>query len=186
VARRLVIRIVAGVVAAIVVAIIAIVVSQGGSGNSNANANPAPLAPIDTATGLATPQGDASPQASPSGGQSRNTDEEGLATGDCFDLPSSSQIGSVSSIPCTQAHDSQVFAEFNLSGSAYPGTSTVEKEADSGCQSRQSALDQAEMTSSIQQSYLYPQEDGWYQGDDTVTCVVTDSSPTLTTSLLNG
>jgi hypothetical protein len=185
VARRLVIRLVAGAVAAIIVIVVAVVMSQGGSSNSNANgpiiSSSANSVESSPATRGASPSTDANDQ-----GNEGSTDVESLNVGDCFDNPSGSDVSSVNVAPCTQPHDTQVYAEFNLTEATYPGDSTVQKEAESGCDSRESALNQDEVTDSMQESELVPEADGWDMGNNTVACLVINSSPTLTKSLLNG
>jgi hypothetical protein len=54
-----------------------------------------------------------------------------LVTGDCFDPPAptaqtKSPIGFIEKTPCSQPHNSQVFATFPASGSllTYPGTTS--------------------------------------------------------------
>lgn len=107
----------------------------------------------------------------------------GLAVGDCVDWPSGSQpIESVLLIPCGQAHNAQVFATWELSGSSYPGDDKVIQAASQGCPEREGRLSAA--ASSLQVSYLYPGQPDWAVGDRLVTCVVFGPTPDLTSSLL--
>lgn len=169
-----------GVAAAVIAVIIAVVANHGGSSNSNANG------PISTSSADPLVSTPASPSADPSDqGNEGSTDVSFLNVGDCFDNPPGSDVSTVNVVPCTQPHDTQVYAEFNLTEATYPGDSTVRKEAESGCVSRENALNQDEVTNSMQESELIPEADGWDQGDNTVACLITNPSPTLTQSLLN-
>jgi hypothetical protein len=110
-----------------------------------------------------------------------------LATGDCFDNPTNTKdIESVTAIPCTQAHDSQVFAKFDLSGddSAYPAPDALTKMADTGCNSRTGSIDKPKTNSHMTIRVLFPEQDAWADGQRTVSCLIVNPKPTLTTSLL--
>jgi Domain of unknown function (DUF4190)/Septum formation len=110
-----------------------------------------------------------------------------LATGDCFDNPTNTQdIESVTALPCTQPHDSQVFAKFNLTGAdnAYPAADALDKMADTGCNSRTGSIDKAKATSDMTIRVLFPEQDAWADGQRTVSCLIVNPKPTLTTSLL--
>jgi hypothetical protein len=110
-----------------------------------------------------------------------------LATGDCFDNPTNTQdIESVTALPCTQAHDSQVFAKFNLSGdnNAYPAPDALTKLADTGCNSRTGSIDKPKTNADMTIRVLFPERDAWADGQRTVSCLIVNPKPTLTTSLL--
>jgi hypothetical protein len=108
-----------------------------------------------------------------------------LAVGDCFSYPSSQQsINSVTAIPCSQAHDAQVFAQFNVSGSNSNYPTNMTQLASDGCQSRTASLNKSLLTPSMSMKIVYPQDASWITGNRTVNCVM--FSPTnLSTSLLN-
>lgn len=108
----------------------------------------------------------------------------GLVVGDCIDWPSSGSqpIESVPLMPCGQAHNAQVFAMFELSGSGYPGDDAVALAADQGCADREASMSAA--ASSMQISYLRPGQADWAIGDRGVTCVAFDQTPDLTSSIL--
>jgi Domain of unknown function (DUF4190)/Septum formation len=108
----------------------------------------------------------------------------GLVVDDCIDWPSSGSqpIESVPLMPCGQAHNAQVFAMFELSGSSYPGDDAVASAADQGCADREASLSAA--ASSMQISYLRPGQADWAIGDRGVTCVAFDPTPDLTSSIL--
>jgi hypothetical protein len=110
-----------------------------------------------------------------------------LATGDCFDNPKDTQdIESVTAIPCTQAHDSQVFAKFDLSGDddSYPASDALNKMADAGCNSRTAGIDKSKTTANMTIRVLFPEQDAWADGQRTVSCLIVNPTPTITSSLL--
>lgn len=111
-----------------------------------------------------------------------------LKVGDCFDNPSAnSNISSITAIPCTQAHDSQVFAEPPVKESSYPGDSTLASEAQSDCndQSTQSTIAQ-DAPSSLEVNALYAQdEQSFDNGNNYVTCFLISSSRNLTQSYVD-
>ena len=110
-----------------------------------------------------------------------------LATGDCFDNPTDTKdIETVTAIPCTQPHDSQVFAKFDLSGgnNAYPAAAALNKMADTGCNSRTGSIDKPKTTPGMTIRVLFPEQDAWADGQRTVSCLIVNPKPTLMTSLL--
>jgi hypothetical protein len=52
-----------------------------------------------------------------------------LEVGDCFDQPPDGNISEVAAVPCTDPHDNEVFATFDMEGgddAAYPGDAAVQ------------------------------------------------------------
>ena len=110
-----------------------------------------------------------------------------LAVGDCFNNPpGATSLTSVTAIPCTQAHNAQIYAKFNLSGSmvSYPGDTALTRDATNGCNARIGNLDKSKITNSMTIRFLFPQEDSWIAGQRTVTCMVANSAENLTSSVL--
>jgi hypothetical protein len=111
-----------------------------------------------------------------------------LLPGDCFNNPTDQQsIASVTSLPCTRAHDAQVFANFKLTGGNlhYPGTATVERRAAAGCNTRfPSSVSKSRITSSMSVRFIYPQQLAWTIGHRTVSCLIVDSRRDLRSSLV--
>lgn len=111
-----------------------------------------------------------------------------LAVGDCFNNPpNATSLTSVTAIPCGQAHSAQIYAKFALSGSilSYPGDTALTRLATSGCNARISVLDKPKITNSMTIRYLYPLQESWLAGQRTVTCMITDLTPDITSSVLN-
>jgi Domain of unknown function (DUF4190)/Septum formation len=140
-----------------------------------------------------TPASQPGAETSSSAGASRQTvDPFSLVTGDCFDNPTATpgqtqHLTSVVQTPCNQAHNAQVFATFNVSGSMldYPGSAKLHSIAGSGCAARAKAsLNRAKLTNSMTVRFLFPLESSWLGGRRTVSCIVYNPTPTLTSSLV--
>ncbi len=110
-----------------------------------------------------------------------------LAVGDCFNNPAGPQnVSSVTALPCTQPHDAQVYARFNLTGSSpgYPGAAAVTRLAGTGCNARVSVVDKTKVTRGMRIHYLYPEADSWAGGNRTVDCLAVSPTDNLTGSVL--
>jgi hypothetical protein len=109
-----------------------------------------------------------------------------LPVGTCFDNPAGNTLGisSVTAIPCTKAHNAQVFAEFSTTGGSFPGTTALERSADRGCNARISGnLDQSRITSTMSLHFIFPQQLAWDGGQRRISCLIVDSQD-VTSSLL--
>lgn len=108
-----------------------------------------------------------------------------LSVGDCFSNPNSQQdIASVTAEPCTQAHDAQVFAKFNVNGSDANYPTNFTSLASNGCNADLNRLNQSLVNNSMSIRFIYPDQQAWAAGQRTVNCLVV--SPTnISTSLLN-
>jgi Domain of unknown function (DUF4190)/Septum formation len=110
-----------------------------------------------------------------------------LAVGDCFNNPpGATSLTSVTAIPCSSAHNAQIYAKFNISGSmvSYPGDTALTRDATNGCNARISILDKSKITNSMTIRFLFPQADSWIAGQRTVTCMVANSAENLKSSVL--
>jgi hypothetical protein len=110
-----------------------------------------------------------------------------LAKGDCFDNPppGAGGVANVLGLPCTKAHNAQVFAVYKLTGSDLNYPPNVVSLAKAGCNARKSSINQSDVTSSMKLAWLYPEEPAWLTGRRTVTCLVLNPTKTLTSSVLN-
>jgi len=106
-----------------------------------------------------------------------------LAVGDCFDWPTGSQsAGSVLLIPCGQAHNAQVFAVWELSGSSYPADNELHQVLSQGCLGRQQRLSTA--AQSLEVSDIRPSPAGFALGDRKVYCAIVSPTADLKSSLM--
>jgi hypothetical protein len=108
-----------------------------------------------------------------------------LSPGDCLNgLRESQNISSLPAVPCAEPHEGEVFALFDISGSAWPGDAEVAKQAERGCVTR---LEQYAPTaaddSSLEIFFLHPTQRSWASGDREVACVAMDPNKKRTGSL---
>ena len=130
-------------------------------------------------------------QPSPSTGQVNSggsTNVFSLRVGDCFQNPTGADaslgVSYVSVVPCTTRHNAQMFAEFRVTGSSYPGTASLLRQADRGCRARISGnLVKSKVTSTMELHFLYPFSGSWSEGHRTISCLIVDAKPDLTSSL---
>jgi uncharacterized protein DUF4190/putative regulator of septum formation len=109
-----------------------------------------------------------------------------LSPGDCFQYPGARiAILTVTVVPCTQAHNAQVYAKFPATGSSYPGPAGLHQQAAPGCRSRMAGnLDRSLITNTMTIQFLYPEPGSWAGGQRDISCLIVDTSRDLTTSLL--
>ena len=119
--------------------------------------------------------------------QSGTLQATALQVGDCFDAPSgNTDITSIKAIPCSQAHDSQVFSEPPISETTYPGNSTLSTEAQTDCNgpTAQSSISSS-APSTLEVDYYVPQDANTFATQNYVICVLNASSATLTQSYVS-
>ncbi|WP_330459601.1 DUF4190 domain-containing protein [Streptomyces sp. NBC_00820] len=114
------------------------------------------------------------------------------ARGECFDEPGGRLTGDtdgVDKVPCSGAHDGEVFATFDLKDGSYPGDDSLAAAADKRCYGLQYtyAMDSWAVPDDVDVYYLTPTGDSWSAGDREVTCVFgnTTEGKDLTGSLRN-
>ena len=107
-----------------------------------------------------------------------------LREGDCFNTSQNGTAASITS--CDAPHDAEVFATFPLANTGWPGTATVQQEADSGCSSRLTGYLNPELAISLSQDYVYPGQVAWQTGTRTVICEVRATSGQLDQSVRTG
>ncbi|MGD9528661.1 protein kinase domain-containing protein [Pseudonocardia sp.] len=141
----------------------------------------APAAPVGAPAVPGTPP--------PAGGTTPTTGSSSvnaidLAVGDCV-----SQMGGPTSdvqlsvVDCAQLHQSEVFAEFTVTATTYPGDDALSKEAEDGCVSRLAGYSPAAVGDpSISISFVYPSAQTWAAGNREVQCLAF-SDPATTGSI---
>jgi hypothetical protein len=101
-----------------------------------------------------------------------------IQLGDCFDNTNSlasEEIGEVSNlpgVPCSQPHDNEVFAIFDLDQPTFPGGEEISELSFSACLDRfESFVGVDYESSSLDIAALYPSKESWSrQGDREVVC----------------
>ncbi|MDH3208044.1 MAG: septum formation family protein [Gemmatimonadota bacterium] len=94
--------------------------------------------------------------------------------GDCFDDAAfaSSEISEIPGVPCSDPHDNEIYATFDLPGE-WPGDERVEELAYEGCFDRfADAVGKSYEESLIDYTTIYPSKGSWSRlGDREVICV---------------
>jgi hypothetical protein len=115
-----------------------------------------------------------------------------LQAGDCFDMPAGSEtatdITEVKAIPCSDAHENEVYVATNyLSSDGYPGEAAMWEYADQFCVTAFDTFVSTSYEDSLLDfGYFYPSEEGWAQGDQAITCVLYDFNGALLTGSMRG
>jgi hypothetical protein len=102
-----------------------------------------------------------------------------LKSGDCIDP----QGQSYTLISCDSPHEAEVYATFNLTGTAWPGSTTVAAAASRGCSSRLTSYLNPDLAVGLASNYVYPDATAWQAGTRTVICEVRAASGELTGSV---
>jgi hypothetical protein len=161
--------------------------------------NPGPSGQQPAAVGTSSSSAGSSPSASNTGSSGGTASPGGkskqaanvftLRAGDCFQNPPGNQsvlgITYVTVVPCTTAHNAQVFVAFSAVGTKYPGAAALKHQADRGCHARLGGLlVNSRITSTMSLRFFYPLESSWSSGHRTISCLIVDTTPDLKSSLL--
>lgn len=113
------------------------------------------------------------------------TDAFTLVVGDCLDdAEAQGEITTVPTVPCSDPHDSEIYAAFELTGSAYPGEDTVTGKAEVLClPAFEEFVGEPYLDSRFDFAYYYPTAESWASGDREVLCVIYDPAGPVTGSL---
>lgn len=111
-----------------------------------------------------------------------NVDAFTIRLGDCFDNTralASEEGGEVSSlpgVPCSEPHDNEVYAVFDVEYASFPGDEQMGELAFEECRQRFSSFVGLDYDSSVLDiTALYPSTDSWKMQDDReVVCAVYD------------
>jgi hypothetical protein len=105
------------------------------------------------------------------------TEPSNLAVGDCFDMPSSVEIASIPTRPCTEPHGGEVFHAFDATAAtgSYPSDEAWGQLIFPVCDPAFEAYTgtPVETRTDIDYLYLVPTSDRWAAGDRHVTCFIT-------------
>jgi hypothetical protein len=97
-----------------------------------------------------------------------------VQVGDCFNDEAfeNTEISEIPAVPCSEPHDNEVYAAFDITGE-WPGGERVEELAYKGCLERfMGAIGKGYEDSVIDYTTIYPTEGSWNQRNDReVLCV---------------
>ena len=98
-----------------------------------------------------------------------------IQVGDCYDdrFSLSDEVSDVPGVPCSEQHDNEVFATFDLPSGDWPGDERVTEAADEGCLERfQGYVGATYEESVLMITTMTPSRGSWNQIDDReVVCV---------------
>lgn len=97
-----------------------------------------------------------------------------IQTGDCFDDEAfaAEEISEIPAIPCTQPHDNEVYATFDVSAEEFPGDEEIDWLASEGCYERfETAIGETYEDSVIDFTTMYPSSGSWKNGDREIVCI---------------
>ena len=105
-----------------------------------------------------------------------------IRVGDCFNDSSSAstdeyeEVSSVGAVPCSEPHDNEVYAVFDLSLDEFPGRDEISNLAVEECVQRfEGFVGRDYQSSSLDVNPLYPTIEGWTaMGDREIVCSVYD------------
>lgn len=98
-----------------------------------------------------------------------NTDDAG---------PEATEVMSVPIVPCSQPHAYEVFHEFDLTGTSFPGSEQVTEAAREQCtgQAFTDYIGKAWNDSELTLFWYHPTPESWASGDRVVSCVVLEQA----------
>lgn len=114
-----------------------------------------------------------------------------IKVGDCItDTDADGQVQSVPTVACSQPHSYEVFHEFELTGSKFPGDDGILPDVQRECYGKpfEEFIGRPYDKSSLEVMYLSPTQMSWDGGDRLVSCMVYEGDGTgnPTTGSLEG
>ncbi len=98
-----------------------------------------------------------------------------IRLGDCFDDPNydAEEFTSLPGVPCTEPHDNEAFATFDVSYPSYPDEYVLAADAQEKCVARfEGYVGRDYETSSLDVVTMYPSKESWAQSDREVVCAL--------------
>ena len=107
-----------------------------------------------------------------------------VRVGDCFDdAPADSttgngQVTSIPGVPCSEPHDNEIFAVFDVEMDEFPGDDEINQQVYDLCMQRfESFVGQNYESSSLEITMMYPSRESWARTNDReAVCAVYDMS----------
>jgi len=106
-----------------------------------------------------------------------NVDAFQIRVGDCFDDTGSfeEEVTSVPGVPCSEPHDNEAFAVFDLTVAEFPDEETMADLVSETCLARFESFAGIDyQSSSLEITSMYPTLESWQQDDREVICAVYD------------
>lgn len=110
-----------------------------------------------------------------------------LQVGDCVNnLRDTTNLLSLPAVPCSQPHEGEVFAVFNLPAGPYPGAEAVDKAVNDECSGRFAAYAPNPTDPNPGLFSVYPLQQNWERGDREVACIATPGGGGRSTGSIKG
>lgn len=121
-------------------------------------------------------------------GSGSGSDVFSLEVGDCIATSTGeSEVTEVPVVECAEPHEVEVYADFEIDGTDYPGEDAIFAQADQGCYDAYAPfVGIAYEESKYDFSYYYPTEGSWAQGDHLISCLILDPAGAELTGSLKG
>jgi len=112
-----------------------------------------------------------------------------MRVGDCFDDINSSveEVSSVPGVPCSQPHDYETYAVFDVDITTYPGDDGMSELALETCMGRfESYVGKDYQSSSLDITSMYPSQQSWRENDREIVCAIYDMNAQKLTGTAKG
>ena len=112
-----------------------------------------------------------------------------MRVGDCFDDINSSveEVSSVPGVPCSQPHDYETYAIFDVDITSYPEDEGMSDLALESCMGRfESYVGKDYQSSSLDITSMYPSQQSWRENDREIVCAIYDMNAQKLTGTAKG
>lgn len=111
-----------------------------------------------------------------------------VQVGDCFDdVTSFEEVSSVPGVPCSDPHDNETYAVFDVGVASYPEGEGMSELAFESCMAQFEAyVGKDYESSSLDITTMFPSEQSWAQDDREVICAVYDMNAEKLTGTARG
>lgn len=111
-----------------------------------------------------------------------------LRIGDCFnDIGSGDEVSSVPGVPCSEPHDYETYAVFDVDVTEFPGDEEMSTLAFDACMGRfEGYVGKDYETSSLDITSMFPSQQSWQEDDREVVCAVYDMNAEKLTGSTQG
>ena len=112
-----------------------------------------------------------------------------MRVGDCFDNINSSaeEVSSVPGVPCSQPHDYETYAIFDVDITSYPEDEGMSDLALESCMGRfESYVGKDYQSSSLDITSMYPSQQSWRENDREIVCAIYDMNAEKLTGTAKG
>ncbi len=111
-----------------------------------------------------------------------------VRVGDCFnDVGFDDEVSSVPGVPCSQPHDNEAYAVFDVSVTSYPEGDGMSELAFNSCKEHfESYVGKDYESSSLDITTMFPSPKSWQQNDREVICAVYDMNANKLTGTARG